>query len=63
MMLLGDVPVVLVSQEEELDPDSMMEVCIRRNEYVMRLSDYAQLKHLHDYLLPIRTKVALSRWN
>jgi len=31
----------------------MMEVNLRRNEYVTRFSDYDQLSHLLDYLLPI----------
>jgi CheY-like chemotaxis protein len=56
--LLGAVPVVIVTHEEELDSYSMMEVCVRRNEYVTRLSDYEQLEHLLDYLLPIRPKAA-----
>ena len=51
--LLGAVPVVIVTHEEELDSYSMMEVCVRRNEYVTRLSDYEQLEHLLDYLLPV----------
>ena len=56
--LLGAVPVVIVIHEEELDPYSMMEVCVRRNEYVTRLSNYEQLEHLLDYLLPVGTKAA-----
>ena len=56
--LLGAVPVVIVIHEEELDPYSMMEVCVRRNEYVTRLSDYEQLEHLLDYLLPVGPKAA-----
>jgi hypothetical protein len=52
------VPVVIVTHEEELDPNSMMEVCVRRNEYVTRLSDYEQLEHLLDYLLPVGPKAA-----
>ena len=55
---LGAVPVVIVIHEEELDPYSMMEVCVRRNEYVTRLSDYEQLEHLLDYLLPVGPKAA-----
>jgi CheY-like chemotaxis protein len=55
---LGAVPVVIVTHEEELDADSMMEVCVRRNEYVTRLSDYEQLEHLLDYLLPVGPKPA-----
>ena len=56
--LLGTVPVVIVTHEEELDPNSMMAVCPRRNEYVTRLSDYEQLEHLLDYLLPVGPKAA-----
>lgn len=56
--LLGAVPVVIVIHEEELDPYSMMEVCVRRNEYVTRLSDYEQLEHLLEYLLPVGPKAA-----
>ena len=55
---LGAVPVVIVTHEEELDPNSMMEICVRRNEYVTRLSDYEQLEHLLDYLLPAGPKAA-----
>jgi CheY-like chemotaxis protein len=56
--LLGTVPVVIVTHEEEPDPNSMTEVCLRRNEYVARLSDYEQLEHLLDYLLPVGPKAA-----
>jgi len=56
--LLGAVPFVIVLHEEELDPYSMMEVRVRRNEYVTRLSDYEQLGHLLDYLLPVGPKAA-----
>ena len=56
--LLRAVPVVIVNHEEELDPYTMMEVCVRSNEYVTRLSDYEQLEHLLDYLLPVGTKAA-----
>lgn len=47
------IPVVIVSHEREFDSGPMMEVNLRRNEYVTRLSDYDQLSHLLDYLLPI----------
>lgn len=56
--LLRAVPIVIVTHEEELDPAAMMEVCVRRNEYVTRLSDYEQLEHLLDYLLPVGPKAA-----
>jgi len=47
------IPVVIVSHEPEFDPAPMMEVNLRRNEYVTRLSDYDQLAYLLEYLLPI----------
>lgn len=56
--LLGAVPVVILTHEEEPDPNSMAEVFIRRNEYVTRLSNYEQLEHLLDYLLPAGPKAA-----
>ena len=49
---LGLVPVVIVTHEEELDPAPMIEVDVRRNEYVTRVSDFEQLEYLLDYLLP-----------
>lgn len=49
---LGILPVVIVTRDHTLDPAAMMEVGVRRNEYVTRLSDYEQLEHLLDYLLP-----------
>ena len=47
------IPVVIVSHERDFDPAPMMEVNLRRNEYVTRLSDYDQLAYLLEYLLPI----------
>ena len=47
------IPVIIVSHEREFDSGPMMEVNLRRNEYVTRLSDYDQLSHLLEYLLPI----------
>ncbi|MGI9064947.1 MAG: response regulator [Pyrinomonadaceae bacterium] len=47
------IPVVIVSHESAFDPVPMMEVNLRRNEYVTRLSDYDQLAYLLEYLLPI----------
>lgn len=47
------IPVVIVSHEREFDPIPMIEVNLRRNEYVTRLSDYDQLAYLLEYLLPI----------
>lgn len=52
---LGPMPVVIVTHEAEVDPAPIMEVGARRNEYVTRLSDYDQLEHLLDYLLPVLT--------
>ena len=47
------IHVVIVSHEREFDPAPMMEVNLKRNEYVTRLSDYDQLAYLLEYLLPI----------
>jgi CheY-like chemotaxis protein len=47
------IPVVIVSHELEFDPAPMIEVNLRRNEYVTRLSDYDQFAYLLEYLLPI----------
>ncbi len=55
---LGTVPVVIVTREDTVDPHPMMEVGIRRNEYVTRLHDYEQLGHLLDYLLPVGPEAA-----
>jgi two-component system, cell cycle response regulator DivK len=55
---LGILPVVIVTREDTVDPAAMMEVGVRRNEYVTRLSDYQQLEHLLDYLLPTGPRVA-----
>ncbi len=46
------IPVVVVSHEPDFDPAPMIEVNLRRNEYVTRLSDYDQLAYLLEYLLP-----------
>ncbi len=50
---LGGVPVIIVTHEDVVDPGAIMEVGVRRNEYVTRLSDYQQFEHLLDYLLPV----------
>jgi len=50
---LWQLPVVIVTREDVIDPWSIMEVGARRNEYVTRLSDYDQLQDLLDYLLPV----------
>ena len=49
----GSVPVVIVTHEDVVDPSPMMEVGASRNEYITRLSDYQELQHLLDYLLPV----------
>ncbi len=55
---LGIVSVVVVTREAAVDTSAIMEVGIRPNEYVTRLSDYQQLEHLLDYLLPVEPQVA-----
>ncbi len=55
---LGLLPVVILTREGAVDPAAMMEVGVRRNEYVTRLSDYQQLEHLLDYLLPLDPQAA-----
>jgi DNA-binding response OmpR family regulator len=50
---VGPLPVVIVTHEDVVDPLPMMEVGASRNEYVTRLSDYQELQHLLDYLLPV----------
>jgi DNA-binding response OmpR family regulator len=52
---LEPMPVVIVTHEDVVDPAPIMEVGAHRNEYVTRLSDYDQLQHLLDYLLPVLT--------
>jgi CheY-like chemotaxis protein len=48
---LGSLPVVIATHEDSLDAAAIMELGVRRNEYVTRLSDYQQLECLLDYLL------------
>jgi DNA-binding response OmpR family regulator len=50
---VGTMPVVIVTHDDVVDPAPMMEVGATRNEYVTRVSDYDELKHLLDYLLPV----------
>lgn len=47
------LPVVIVTHEEIVDATPMMELGANRDEYVTRLSDYAELQPLLDYLLPV----------
>jgi DNA-binding response OmpR family regulator len=48
---LGSVPVVIATHENAVDASAIMELGVRRNEYVTRLSDYPQLEALLEYLL------------
>ena len=48
---LGNVPVVIATHETSVDASAIMELGVRRNEYVTRLSDYPQLECLLQYLL------------
>jgi len=50
---LDPLPVVIVTREEVVDPMPFNELGANRNEYVTRLSDYAELQPLLDYLLPM----------
>ena len=49
----GPLPVVIVTHECMVDPMPFIELGANRNEYVTRLSDYAELQPLLDYLLPV----------
>jgi hypothetical protein len=51
--LADPLPVVIVTREEVVDPMPFNELGANRNEYVTRLSDYAELQPLLDYLLPV----------
>lgn len=55
---LGSVPVVIATHEDLVDTAAIMELGVRRNEYVTRLSDYQQLECLLDYLLTVKPQVA-----
>lgn len=55
---LGIVPIVIVTRDREVDSAAILELGVRRNEYVTRLSDYDdydELENLLDYLLPLTT--------
>jgi DNA-binding response OmpR family regulator len=58
---LWQLPVVIVTHEDVIDPWSIMEVGARRNEYVTRLSEYDQLQDLLDYLLPVSPRPSASQ--
>ncbi len=55
---LGSVPVVIATHEDALDPAAIMELGVRSNEYLTRLSDYQQLECLLDYLLAVAPQAA-----
>lgn len=48
---LGNLPVVISAHEDIVDTATFLELGVRRNEYVTRLSNAQQLKCLLDYLL------------
>ena len=50
---LGTLPVVIVSHDDAADKSALLEIGVRRNEYVTRHSDYQQLENLLEYLLPM----------
>jgi DNA-binding response OmpR family regulator len=49
----GPIPALIVTHEEVVDLTPMSEIGAVRNEYVTRLSDFAELQPLLDYLLPV----------
>ncbi len=55
---LANVPVVIATHEDVVDTATIMELGVRRNEYVTRLSDYQQLECLLDYLLTVKPEAA-----
>ena len=55
---LANVPVVIATHEDVVDTATIMELGVRRNEYVTRLSDYQQLECLLDYLLTVKPQAA-----
>jgi CheY-like chemotaxis protein len=55
---LGSVPVVIATREDAVDAAAIMELGVRRNEYVTRLSDYQQLECLLEYLLTVKPRAA-----
>ncbi len=58
---VGPLPVVIVTHEENIDATPLMELGTSRNEYITRLSAYAELKPLLDYLLPVMPRADDSR--
>jgi len=55
---LGSVPVVIAAHDKAVDAAAIMELGVRRNEYVTRLSDYQQLECLLAYLLTVKPEAA-----
>jgi two-component system cell cycle response regulator DivK len=55
---LGGLPVIVASHDDAFDASAIMELGVRRNEYVTKLSDYQQLECLLAYLLTERPRVA-----
>lgn len=49
----GPIPALIVTHEEVVDLTSIKEIGAVGNEYVTRLSDFAELQPLLDYLLPV----------
>jgi DNA-binding response OmpR family regulator len=52
------VPIVIVTREDKADPYTLIDVGVRTNEYVTRLSDPAQLTHLLEFLVPLEPEAA-----
>ena len=50
---LGPLPAVIVTHEDTVDLQPLMELGASRHEYVTRLSDFQELHSLLDYLLPV----------
>ena len=55
---LGNIPVVIVAHDDVVDPVAVVEIGVRRNEYLTRLFNYQQLENLLDYLLPVEPRTA-----
>ncbi len=50
---VAPLPVLIVTHERAVDPVPLIEIGANRDEYVTRVSDYAELQPLLDYLLPV----------
>ncbi|MEP6922233.1 MAG: response regulator [bacterium] len=55
---LRTLPVVIATHDDLVDTAAIMELGVRRNEYVTRVSDYQQLELLLDHLLTQRPRAA-----